>query len=42
MNLSVKNFVLVGGMAVLFIIVLKVLVNKYETLKPLETVTNAI
>jgi len=42
MNLSVKNFLMVGMVAVLFIILLKVIVNKYPMFKTLEPIANAI
>jgi hypothetical protein len=42
MNLSIRNFILVGLMAVIFILLAKVLVNKYEILKPLASPVNAV
>ena len=42
MNLSVRNFILVGMMAAIFIIGAKVLVTKIEVLKPLQGTVNAI
>jgi hypothetical protein len=42
MSLSVKNFLMVGIMAVLFIILAKVLVNKYPALEPLSKPLNTV
>lgn len=42
MSLSVKNFLMVGIMAIAFIILAKVLVNKYAFLAPLEKPINTV
>jgi hypothetical protein len=42
MNLSVKNFLMVGIMAIAFIILAKVLVNKYNVPDPVSSTINAI
>jgi hypothetical protein len=41
MNLSVKNFLMVGIMAMAFFIIAKVIVNKYSVLEPLQAPVNA-
>lgn len=42
MNVSIRNFIMVGIMAVGFILLAKVLVNKYSILQPLEKPINAV
>jgi hypothetical protein len=42
MNLSIKNFLMVGVMAMAFIILAKVIVNKYGVLEPIQAPVNAV
>lgn len=41
MNLSIKNFIMVGVMAMAFFLLAKVIVNKYTVLEPLQAPVNA-